>query len=297
MRVGWTVDVFGTGSLLLCQDSLSPDRNRAATSVTVGGGKTLAACYQEYYPPEDPDRIAKNIAFEVASLGPGDKIVGSVNWTGPNWAETEALAKQILGTLRLSLTPSPAPVRPDCPADWNVYEDPSGGYSFCFPTEMDVKTTSTTPPVAPSDVELPPEATGATPAEPFQTAVLVQAPWDPNSLCNWDRGCVTLNVGGHLQKSIEVYGPDPDACPDPLGMVKNRARVTVTVAAGKTLEGCYWEGYAEGRPETPAARIIFFEMVRLAPGDMIVGSINWTGPDWVETEALAKQILSTLVIR
>jgi hypothetical protein len=98
-HLGWSVEAFGTGSLLLCQDGLSPDRNRTATTVTIGGGKTIAGCYQEYYPPEDPDRIAKNIAFEVASLGPGDKIVGSVNWTGPNWAETEALAKQILGTL------------------------------------------------------------------------------------------------------------------------------------------------------------------------------------------------------
>ena len=94
----WSVELFGADRAP-CQDSLWPDKNRARTTVAIAGGKTLAACYQEFYPPTDPDRIAKTITFEVASLGPGDRIVGSIDWTGPNWAETEALAKQILSTL------------------------------------------------------------------------------------------------------------------------------------------------------------------------------------------------------
>jgi hypothetical protein len=227
--------------------------------------------------------------------------------------EDDGLTAQILTSTPATGTPTPgpstspskAPVRPDCPSDWRVYENPDALFSFCYPASMELFPAQ---PAAP--VEIPPElqqlidqGLATPPAAPPFSSVQVSDPPNkdadltrPDTVYTGDR--IVLDLGYTHQWSVEAFGPDTK-CLDEMWDVKNQT-TTVAQLSGRSVQACYQEvsfrGSERGDPKL-LYKAMYFPLLQRAPGDIVGGTVLWTGPNWDGTESLAKQIVATIRAR
>jgi hypothetical protein len=182
----------------------------------------------------------------------------------------EATATVVVPTERLN----PGEPRTDCPAGWSFYNDPDGYFSLCYP---------------PNVAAFP----GRSQSPGLGTLLTVAEPVDPLKPTN----SFAMHIAWSDHSSFASGPPTAASCSNETGTTTNATlrEFVQRLISGRNAIGCHWRGQrglllesGQLRMDTPFAKDGSKKMgyVRV--------SVNYSGPEYVETFQRADAILQTL---